>query len=1466
MKKLIHFFVIAIVQAAFAQVETPYAKSTDNNPLWIQLMYAENPNPGAIAKAYDTYYKEHDFVKDKHTQYYKRWKRTLSRQKAKPTREYIEASLSTSRNTNSWIARGPFDFDIDAASRSYAPGAAHIYCVEQSLSNTNRIYAGTATAGFWRSDDKGENWYCISKELPINNVYAMEIDPNDEDVVYFSGGGTLYKSSNGGASHTDIGAGEFSSGISVKEIMIHNSKLWVASNQGLYYSTDGGNSFNMQESGTWLEMEVHPTNNNIIYAVRENTSSTSFFKSTDNGTTFTEFNTGWPSPNPGDEQKRTEIAVSAAAPNKVVALATGVANGGSGLYGIYISEDQGETWSFQCCGDQEGGPASAENINMMGWSDEGTDDGGQYYYDLALAVNPENANIIHVAGVQHWISTDGGLSFNCPAKWSHPDKDQYIHADIHDMRYFGEDLWVACDGGVFYSNNAGDNFDKKMYGISGTDFWGFGTGFSDGEVMLGGTYHNGTMIKDREVYEGGWLCAEGGDNYRGFVNFADDRKVYTDNGGRLLPGDRTQSLGSFTMDKNPNASYIVGESSNLEFDPRSPNILYIGNGTQLYKSTDGGSSTNSLYDFGENVTSVEVAWSNTNYIYVCTYPGWWDTKKIYRSTDAGDSWVEITPSSNTINGQTWIPYDITVSSENANHIWMARTSMYGTPSDGQGHDVFKSTNGGTSWTNLSTATINNENITNIEYHRGSNGGVYIGTRQAVYYRNNNMTDWVLYNNNLPLQTFSTQLIPYYKEGKLKNGTNQGVWEVDFYEEVTPSAQIAANRFNINCTNNIVQFYNHSAMRTDGASYNWQFEGGIPATSNEENPLVYYENPGQYDVTLAVTDLNGADSQTLSSFIHFTDESISEPDLMQQNFEEENFPPENWMLPTAGFSWQTYDFTSGVDCEASTAAYVNNYYISQAGGEAALLSPKYNLAPLTNATLQFDYAYARYGAGYSDGLKVEISTDCGTNWNTLWEAYGLDLATVSDQSNWWEPTCEDWGQLYISLSEYANQVVNIRFVAINGYGNSLFIDNVNFVNNDGTLPVINPIPGCIDPNATNYNPQANIDDESCSYISYATQNINLEEGWNIFSTYIIPEDPSLETVLSEINDHIVIVKDFQGLAYLPEWNFNAIGNLNNAQGYQAKLNQTMVLSVDGEMVAPENLSIPINQGWNIISYTRQEPANASLVLEEISNEIIIVKDYLGNAYLPTWDFNGIGNMAAGKGYQVKAENAISLNYISNDATYKTEETLWTDNKSQLLDFNKNTGSNMHIVIPMESWSMEVKQADEIHIYDAENALVGAAKITLPTTVVCVWGNDDTTTEKEGLFIHENWTAKHWSKATNRWQEIEIIHEGDPIYAQNTVLVAHQILNNNNTVKCQLFHAVPNPANKQSIIRIYFNESMDYSLELYDIIGKRVKTISSGKADAGYHEYKIELNDLSSGSYFYRLKTEHESYTKRLKIIK
>ena len=57
-------------------------------------------------------------------------------------------------------------------------------------------------------------------------------------------------------------------------------------------------------------------------------------------------------------------------------------------------------------------------------------------------------------------------------------------------------------------------------------------------------------------------------------------------------------------------------------------------------------------------------------------------------------------------------------------------------------------------------------------------------------------------------------------------------------------------------------------------------------------------------------------------------------------------------------------------------------------------------------------------------------------------------------------------------------------------------------------------------------------------------------------YGCPQSKELTEVLSEYADHVVIVKDNNGLAYLPEWNFNGIGTLSPGYGYQIKVSESI----------------------------------------------------------------------------------------------------------------------------------------------------------------------------------------------------------------------------------------------------------------------------------------------------------------------
>ena len=169
----------------------------------------------------------------------------------------------------------------------------------------------------------------------------------------------------------------------------------------------------------------------------------------------------------------------------------------------------------------------------------------------------------------------------------------------------------------------------------------------------------------------------------------------------------------------------------------------------------------------------------------------------------------------------------------------------------------------------------------------------------------------------------------------------------------------------------------------------------------------------------------------------------------------------------------------------------------------------------------------------------------------------------------------------------------------------------------------------------------------------SQDLILPQGWSIFSTYIQAEDMDLINLLNGVQSQVVIVKDYMGTAYLPDWDYNGIGDVQNDQGYQIKTTQTCSITIEGEYIVPENHVLYLVNGWNIISYLRVEPAAADLVFSELvlEDNLVIAKDATGAAYLPDWDYNGIGDLEPGKGYQLKTNFAGELIYLSNSLQYE-----------------------------------------------------------------------------------------------------------------------------------------------------------------------------------------------------------------------
>ena len=73
---------------------------------------------------------------------------------------------------------------------------------------------------------------------------------------------------------------------------------------------------------------------------------------------------------------------------------------------------------------------------------------------------------------------------------------------------------------------------------------------------------------------------------------------------------------------------------------------------------------------------------------------------------------------------------------------------------------------------------------------------------------------------------------------------------------------------------------------------------------------------------------------------------------------------------------------------------------------------------------------------------------------------------------------------------------------------------------------------------------------------------------------------------------------------------------------------------------QDIPLYLPEGWVMFGYTCLEPIDLSLGFESIVDRVVIVKDSDGNAYLPEWNFNGIGDLIYSRGYQIKTTEEIT----------------------------------------------------------------------------------------------------------------------------------------------------------------------------------------------------------------------------------
>jgi len=266
----------------------------------------------------------------------------------------------------------------------------------------------------------------------------------------------------------------------------------------------------------------------------------------------------------------------------------------------------------------------------------------------------------------------------------------------------------------------------------------------------------------------------------------------------------------------------------------------------------------------------------------------------------------------------------------------------------------------------------------------------------------------------------------------------------------PTADFTASSGNI-CPTQSVTFTDQSTGSP--TSWSWSFPGGTPATSSAQNPTVTYNTAGVYDVTLTASNSNGSDVQTYSGLISV---GSGQGLPLSEGFEGTTFPPLGWQnfnQTNDPFTWErTTTAASGSSASALFNNYDGNNNSNPAGTLDWLILPDLDLSGSSGTQMTFDVAYAPYDATFDDTLLIAFAINCDTLYSLLWEKGGADLGTAPATTSQFVPTSSQWRTETIDLSQF-DGVANVSLAIINysGWGNQLFIDNVNISAPTGTPP-------------------------------------------------------------------------------------------------------------------------------------------------------------------------------------------------------------------------------------------------------------------------------------------------------------------------------------------------------------------------------------------------------------------------------
>lgn len=263
-----------------------------------------------------------------------------------------------------------------------------------------------------------------------------------------------------------------------------------------------------------------------------------------------------------------------------------------------------------------------------------------------------------------------------------------------------------------------------------------------------------------------------------------------------------------------------------------------------------------------------------------------------------------------------------------------------------------------------------------------------------------------------------------------------------------------------------------------SSREWQFAGASPSFSTLQNPEVFYNQPGDHQVSLTVYNTAGNNVKTCQAFIHVRDTiaGLTAPvfvEMQDAAFPDYTSNPElKWVIGgTASNKWTKYSHSNG-----NKSLRVKNFS-NQTNAVSEIISPNISFnSSISMSKLSFQLAYAKKSSSSNDELRVYYSNDCGNTWKRKYTKSAGALSTNGNVvvSGEFIPTDNQWRTENVNLGTISGlSHLMLKFELISRNGNYLYIDDIklgeytsieeDFYHNGGANFTIQPMP--VDKNST-----------------------------------------------------------------------------------------------------------------------------------------------------------------------------------------------------------------------------------------------------------------------------------------------------------------------------------------------------------------------------------------------------------------